>query len=52
MAKVHSLYLNKGEQLRLKPWMEHVDMVGLTPLWKELLQHAHSEFPQMWTAER
>lgn len=55
LAKVHSLYLDNKKWLDSKSWLERKDTKKITemaPLWRELLRHAHSEFPEFWPKDR
>ena len=55
LAKVHSLYLDSKKWLDSKPWLERKETKKITemaPLWRELLRHAHSEFPEFWPKDR
>ena len=55
MAHAHSLFLNQTEWLHSRPWLQRTggkEMAAMAPLWGALVEHAHSEFPEMWTAER
>ena len=55
LARVHSQYLCKMEWLSSQPWLEVREgrrMVAMATLWRALLDHAKSEFPEIWTEER
>lgn len=55
VARLHAVFLGRTEWLRAQPWLERCSaekMVRLAPLWRELLKHAHTEFPEMWGRER
>ena len=55
LAQIHSLYLNNREWLSAQPWLEWVNgkqMTEMAPLWRELVHHAHSEFPKFWSRDR
>ena len=55
LAEIHSVYWDKRDDLSSIPWlyvMTSERMVQLAPLWMALLNHARSEFPDMWTEER
>jgi len=55
LARVHSLYLCKTEWLSSQPWLEMREgkkMVAMATLWRALLDHAKSEFPEIWNEDR
>ena len=55
LAHIHSLHLSRSDWLSSRPWLERVTgqrMAHMTPLWRELMIHAHNEFPQFWTQQR
>ena len=55
LAIVHLLYLCKTEWLSSQPWLEMREgkkMVAMATLWRALLEHAKSEFPEIWNEER
>ena len=55
LAKIHAQYLGKTEWLSSRPWLETKEggrIVGMEPLWWAMLDHASTEFPEMWTEER
>ena len=55
LAHIHSVYLGDRKWLDSKEWLERKETnktVKMTPLWRELVQHAHSEFPEFWPKER
>lgn len=55
LAKIHSVYLGDSEWLDSKEWLERKETnktVEMSPLWRELLRHAHSEFPEFWPKDR
>ena len=55
LARVHAVYINDKEWLDTKEWLEKRDIAKtneMVPLWRELLRHAHSEFPEFWPKDR
>ena len=53
LAQFHASFSSK--ELGHRKWIEEISrekMVALSPLWKGLLDHAQSEFPEFWTNER
>ena len=55
MADIHSVYWSRESELDSFQWLEVMSgerMVLLSPLWKALLKHAATEFPDMWTNDR
>ena len=52
---MHSVYFGDSKWLNSKEWLERKDIskaVDMVPLWRELLRHAHSEFPEFWSKDR
>lgn len=52
---MHSVYLGDREWLCSKEWLEKKETnktMGMVPLWRELLRHAQSEFPEFWPKDR
>lgn len=55
LAKLHASFLGRKDWLQAQSWLEGFSterMVKLAPLWTELLKHAHTEFPEVWSKER
>ena len=52
LAKMHSVFVNDKEWLDSKEWLERKKTEKMIPLWKEMLRHAHSEFPEFWPNDR
>ena len=55
VAKIHAEFLGRLDWLKAQLWLEGFSterMVKLRTVWKELLKHAHAEFPEMWSQER
>jgi hydroxymethylglutaryl-CoA reductase (NADPH) len=50
IAQVHAIWYGKGDELRQKPWIGHVQsvesMTEMTELWEALGVHAFEEFPE------
>ena len=55
LARIHSVWLGKTDELREQPWIGHVasadSMTEMTPLWEALGDHAATEFPQLIDAK-
>lgn len=52
---MHSVYLNKTSELESFEWLERrTDKYNskMSALWSELLKHAQSEFPAIWSEQR
>jgi len=55
LARIHSQYLGKTKWLSSQPWLETKEgrrMVAMAALRQAMVDHARSEFPEMWTEER
>ena len=55
LAQIHSVYLDDRKWLNSKEWLERKETnktVSMTPLWRELVQHGYSEFPEFWHKDR
>ncbi|KAL5476235.1 hypothetical protein EMCRGX_G026155 [Ephydatia muelleri] len=55
MASIHTLFLDQEEWLSSREWLERMSsdkMTKMSPLWHELVRHAHQEFPETWTDAR
>ncbi|MGE0433329.1 MAG: phosphotransferase [Planctomycetota bacterium] len=56
LAQIHSVWLDRTDELAREPWIGHVQtaasMVEMTPLWDALAQHAADEFPRLIDAPR
>ncbi len=53
LAELHSIWLGRESELRTKSWIGHIastaDMTERKPLFCEMLQHAHIEFPNLFS---
>ena len=55
LARIHSEYLCKTEWLSSQSWLERREghrMAVTAELWQAMLDHAKTEFPEIWTEER
>lgn len=55
LAQLHSVYLCKTAELESFEWLDkrtEENNSEMSLLWTELLIHAHSEFPEIWSAQR
>ena len=55
IAKFHSIYLGKEEELKSFKWISYFNtekMINMGKLWRELLVHNEYEFPDIYTKPR